>query len=197
MNKEKVNKLFTEYRKTIRQRWLDAAIARKQILKGNRTKLRILAFYERNGRWPNRQNGLTENERNLGTRFENFISKKAGAYDPDLRKISIALGRKASGKKEHNVVKFKNDILNFLAEHGRVPSTSYEHETIDGEANLRRKLDYYTVNCKDMTLLGQVYSVDKCHKSGIPAKYRKIINESIDVEKPLVRLTQKALNGDT
>ena len=44
-----------------------------------------------------------------------------------------------------------------------------------------------------MTLLGRIFEVDKCHLSGIPMKYRAIINKSLDVERPLVRLPKREL----
>ena len=72
----------------------------------------------------------------------------------------------------------------------RVPTTSRKHELIKGEATLRNRLEYYTKDKNDMTFLGKIYAVDKCHLSGIPAKYRPIINEALDVEKPLIRLVK-------
>ena len=156
-------------------------------LRGNKSKNKVLDFYLANNRWPNcRSKSIYE--RKLGRRFENFVSKEAASYDPHFRRIVMATGRVSNNKRKHNVEGFKKEILEFLNTHGRVPCPSYNHEIFEGEARLRHRLDYYTNQKNDMTLLGKIYDVDKCHKSGIPSKFRKIINESLNVEKPLIRL---------
>jgi septum formation topological specificity factor MinE len=159
----------------------------KGIKKGNKSKNRILDFFLANNRWPSR---ISENkrERVLGYRFENFVSKEAASHDPNFRRLAMATGRTSNHKRKHDVAQFKKDIVEFLQQYGRVPSTSYEYQTVEGEARLRHKLDYYTKKRNDMTLLGTVYKYDKCHLSGIPVKYRKILNEQLDLEKPLIRM---------
>ena len=97
-------------------------------------------------------------------------------------------GRKVNNKRKNNVQGFKKDILLFVKEHGRVPITHRNNEIVEGESLLRHRLDYYTNKCNDMTLLGEVYNLDPCHKSGIPSKYRALINEALSVKKPLIRL---------
>jgi hypothetical protein len=184
----KTARIFDKYRALIKSRVAKTNNKyRSFVVRGNRSKNSILTFYLTNGRWPNRK-AEGKRERDLGQRFENFIAKESGSYDPQLRRIVMALGRKSNHKRKHDVQGFKKEILAFIKEHGRVPSTSYQYQTNEGEARLRHKLDYYTQKKKDMTLLGKIYETDKCHLSGIPVKYRKLINESLDVEKPLIRL---------
>jgi hypothetical protein len=163
------------------------AFLKKNSTRSTDNKNKILDFYLKNNRWPYK-NSQNEKERKLGLNMENYISKKNGCYDSKLRRIVLVTGRKPTNKREHDVRGFKTEILEFLKEHGRAPSTSYEYQIIEGEARLGNKLDYYTQKKNDMSLLGKVYAVDKCHKSGIQAKYRKLINESLDVDKPLIRL---------
>jgi hypothetical protein len=164
------------------------ANTRVQTIRGNRSKNRILDFFLKNGRWPNRVSD-SKTERQLGTRFENFIAKTAAAYDPTLRRIARALGRGTNNKRPHNVAAFKKEILTFIKENGSVPTTR-SGEKIPGEGQLRNKLDYYTKNANDMTLLGMVYKEDPCHRSGIPMKYRPLLNQQLDVTKPLFRLVK-------
>jgi hypothetical protein len=156
--------------------------------KGARSKNRILDFFLANGRWPDRVTD-SKRERQLGTRFENFIAKTSPSYDPTLRRIARALGRGTNNKRPHNVVGFKEEIMVFVKEHGRVPTTK-AGEKIAGEGTLRNKLDYYTKQGNDMTLLGMVYKEDPCHRSGIPMRFRPYINQQLDVTKPLIRLVK-------
>lgn len=102
----------------------------------------------------------------------------------------MATGRTTNHKRKHDVKGFKKEILQFMETHGRAPM-SRRHQTVEGEGCLREKLNRYTLELKDMTFLGEVYGKDKCHRSGIPGKYRKLINESLDVEKPLIRLVKE------
>lgn len=152
-----------------------------------RSKNKVLDFFLGNGYWPSRLS-KSKKERVLAARFENYISKENLCFDQELRDLSLATGRTTNNKRKHDVDGHKKEILEFLKTHNRAPSTSYGYSLIDGEARLRHKLDYYTLDKNDMTLLGKVYEVDKCHRSGIAAKYRAIINQSLDVEKPLIRL---------
>lgn len=167
---------------------------KNKIRKGNKSKLQILDFFEKNGRWPSRLS-LHKREVKLAQRFENFVSLKGPSTDPEFRKIALASGRKSNHKRDHNVQEFKKEIIAFILENGRVP-TSKSGEKIQGESNLRHKLDYYTDHAKDMTFLGEVYSLDRCHKSGVPMKFRPIINRSLDTEKPLVSLANYEIEGD-
>ena len=152
--------------------------------RGIDSKKRIINFFLKNNRWPSRLSAKTE-ERKLGFKFENCISKESPLYDPSLRRIAMTTGRTSNNKRKHNVRGFKKEILEFIQEHGRVPAVH-----AGGESQLRSRLDYYTNECNDMTLLGQVYEVDKCHKSGIPSKYRVTINEALSGSKPLIRLVK-------
>lgn len=181
--------IFNEYRKNLKEKFINKSIdkGRSQIVIGNRSKNRCLDFFLKNNRWPSRLSSL-KRERQLAQKFENYTSKQNPSYDAKLRDIVMSTGRVSNNKRNHNVSEFKKEIIAFLKEHGRVPSTSREYETIEGEARLRNKLDYYTKEKNDMTLLGKIYETDKCHLSGIPSKYRKIINESLDVDKPLIRM---------
>jgi hypothetical protein len=160
----------------------------KSLKKGYRSKIQVCDFFLKNNHWPNRF-GSTATERRLGTRFENFVSKESGSYDGDFRSVAFATGRKSNHKRKHNKKEFKRQILEFIEKHGRVPST-YSGATLDGEGTLRSKLDYYTQRNKDMTFLGQVYGLDKCHLSGILSKYRPLINNLLEenrLEEPLIR----------
>jgi hypothetical protein len=179
----KINRIISKYRTLLRARASGGNLA---IIRGNKTRNKVLDFFQKHGRWPSR---LSKNvtERKLGQSFENFCSKETPSYDPQLRRIAMATGRTTNNKRKHNVAGFKQQILDFIKEHGRAPTT-HQGETIEGEGNLRHKLDYYTKQCNDMTLLGQVYAGDKCHKSGIPMKFRALINEALSKEeKPLIR----------
>lgn len=166
-------------------------VANKQVKKGIRSKIAVCDFFLKNNYWPNRAYGSTKRERQLGTRFENFVSKEAASYDKAFRSVAFQTGRKTNHKRKHNVKAFKQEILDFIEKHGRVPMTSYEYQLIPGEATLRHKLDYYTRKRGDMTFLGKVYAGDKCHKSGVPSKLRSVINSALEdarIETPLIRL---------
>lgn len=158
----------------------------KQLRQGNRKKNKILNFFLATGRWPKRT-ADSKRERLLGTCFENFIAKESPSYDSNLRRIARSTGRGTNNKRKHDVAGFKQQIIEFMKEYGRVPTT-HAGETIEGEGTLRSKLDYYTKQMNDMTLLGTIYKYDKCHLSGIPVKYRRILNEQLDLEKPLIRM---------
>jgi hypothetical protein len=183
--------VFNEYRKNLKEKFLNIKPdkGREQMVAGNRSKNRCLDFYIKNNRWPSRLSVLKK-ERLLAQRFENYVSKQSKSHDPEFRKIVMRTGRISNNKRKHNVTEFKKEIMSFLREHGRVPGSSRQYETIEGEARLRQKLDYYTKEKNDTTLLGKIYDTDKCHLSGIPLKYRRIINESLDIDKPLIRLVQ-------
>lgn len=161
--------------------------ANGQNSRGYRSKIRVLDFYLKNGFWPSRAYAATKTERSLGTKFGNYVAKTSPCYDASFRAVAMATGRTSNHKRPHNVKAFKQEILDFIKTHGRVPTTR-SGETVEGEGCLRNKLDYYTKQGNDMTLLGKVYEGDKCHKSGIPAKFRALINESLDTDKPLIRL---------
>jgi hypothetical protein len=183
--RNKVYRIFDKYRTLLnkrREEWNGTG----SLLRGNRTKNRILDFYLKNNRWPNRRLG-NKFEKVLAQRFENFVSKENGSYDATFRRIVMAMGRKTNNKRKHDKRGFKKQILDFIDQYGRTPMR-YAYESIEGEGNLRAKLDYYTLKQNDMTFLSKVYKKDKCHKTGIPGKYRSVINQSLDIDTPLVRL---------
>lgn len=202
----KLQRIFARYRDLLVKRVKDYKYgkgagngktldAKNRIRQGNVSKNRILAFYEANGRWPSRLSD-SKRERTLGYRFENYCSKEAAGYDAQFRRIAMVSGRKTNNKRKHNVKAFKAEIIEFIQTNGRVPTT-LTGEKIQGEGRLRAKLDYYTQEANDMTFLGEVYSLDKCHKSGIPARFRPLINQALEeVEKPLVRMAQYELKGE-
>lgn len=190
----RVQKLLNAYLRLLKVRLEGTTKGRSLIVKGNRSRRRVVAFRMKHGRWPSR---LAKNptEKELGTRFELFVSKESGVYDPQLRRIAMITGRKTNNKRKHNVKAFKAEIIEFIQKNGRVPTT-YSGQKIEGEGALRQKLDYYTREANDMTLLGEVYSLDKCHRSGIPARYRPLLNEALkDLEAPLARLPKYELEG--
>lgn len=187
----KLTRIFDKYRALLKKRLSNSA-HKKLIGKGNITKNRILNFYLKNNRWPSRRS-KDKVEKILGIRFENYISKEAQAYDSTFRRIAMATGRKTNGKRKHDVKGFKKEILAFVETHGRVPARYRSAQMIKGEATLRAKLDYYTLKRNDMTLLGSIYEIDKCHKSAIPMRYRPLINKNLNTETPLVRMSNKAL----
>lgn len=182
--RNKLYRIIDKYRVILQSRYEKTGY--KSIRNGNETKNKILDFYLKNHRWPSRRSS-SKLEKALGTRFENFISKKSRSYDAAFRRLARATGRNTNNKRSHDVKGYKKAILEFIKNNGRVPTT-YSGEMIEGEAKLRGKLDYYTLRSNDMTFLGQVYDRDKCHRSGIPVKYRAIINETLNVKKPLIRM---------
>ena len=139
---QKILNLFNRYRALLDKRSKESPkLGRKSLRRGNRSKNKILDFYILNGRWPKRScSGAYE--RRLAQKFFNFISKESGSYDLQLRRIALATGHKSNHKSKHDVVEFKKKIISFVEENGRVPSPCYACEQIEGEANLRRKLDY-------------------------------------------------------
>ncbi len=179
----KVKSVF-EFRRLLNQRLLGA---NPQVKRGLRSKILVLNFFIKNGHWPSKL-GKAKRERVLGARFENYVAKTTVSYDPEFRKLAMSTGRTTNNKRGHNVKKFKEEIVSFIEEHGRVPVTHREFELVEGESKLRSRMDYYTKECNDMTLLGTIYTLDPCHLSGIPSKFRAIINSHLDVEKPLIRL---------
>lgn len=188
--RNKLYTLFDKYRKILEsevQKRPTVHPGNYNFLRGVKSKNEILDFYLKTTKWPSR---LSKNriERKLATRFENFVSKESATYDPRLRRLAMATGRTTNNKRKHDIQGFKKQILEFIETNGRVPTTSRKYETIEGESRLRNRLDYYTGDKNDMALLGQVYAADKCHKSGIPSKFRAIINEALNTKKPLIRM---------
>lgn len=173
--------LFDGYRAMIKEKGKN-----EQIKKGNRSKNRVLDFFLKHNRWPERKSEKVT-ERTLGYRFENYMSKAAPAFDEEFRTLVMLTGRVSNNKRNHDVAGFKKEILEFIEKHGRAPNR-YRFAKIEGEGNLKAKLDYYTLKKNDMSFLGEVYALDKCHRSGIPMKFRRILNEQLEVEKPLVRM---------
>jgi hypothetical protein len=172
--------LMNKYRKT----------GSKNTLKTNRIKNKILDFYLKNNRWPNRRS-LNKNEKRLASKFENYISKENGCYDPSFRRIVMSTGRKSNNKRKHDRKALKREIIDFIVKYGHVPNRYNRPHEIEGESKLRGNLDRYTGEYGDMGFLGQVYSLDPCHRSGIPLKFRPLINKSLDVDKPLIRMVYK------
>lgn len=188
MNTEKIAKVLSRYLNLL-------ALRKKRLGRGNgfsgiRTKEKVINFFNKNGEWPSRLSPYKKDKK-LATSFENFVCKSSPSYDPILRRIALATGRKNVFKSKHSVILSKQEIIEFIKTHGRAPTTHKAQEIIPGEANLRRKLDYYTINRNDMTLIGQVYATDKCHRSGIPMRFRPLINSHLDIEKPLIRLVKQ------
>lgn len=184
-----LKKVFDKYRELLKSKVGN----HKTRARGRRSKERILLFFEKNGKWPSRLS-KSNREKKLGYRFENYTSKVSLSYDAELREIVMITGRKSNNKRKHNISEFKKEIVSFIETYGRVP-TVYCGETIPGEGKLRAKLDYYTKVNRDTSLLGKVYSMDKCHMSGIPMKFRRIINLSLETEKPLIRLAKYELEN--
>lgn len=182
--RNKVFRVINKFRSILGKR--KSETTNKMSLRGIRSKEKVLNFFTKNNRWPSRL-GRLKSERSLGTKFENYVSKESPLYDANFRRLAMATGRTTNNKRKHDVQGFKKKILEFVKEHGRAPM-SYSREKFEGEGNLRAKLDRYTLTNKDMTFLGEVYAADPCHKSGIPGKYRAIINEALTVSKPLIRL---------
>ena len=184
----KARRIVKKYQDKLQRDFKLVKTGKIQALRIFRSKNRCLNFFLKNNKWPKR-NGETVTERTLATRLENYLAKTSLTYDYSLRRIVIAFGRKSNHKRKHDVQGFKTEILNFLAEHGRAPTTK-SGEVIPGEGNLRHKLDYYTKQGNDMTFLGLVYKEDPCHRSGIPMRFRRILNQQLSVEKPLIRLVK-------
>lgn len=200
MTQERIIKLFNKYRALLKHRRvtnLTSAVnglrvirQKKNIIKSTKSKNQILDFYLLNGRWPSRK-AVKIQERKLGARFENYASNAGMSADPTFRKIVLALGRKPTFKRKHDVKGFKQEILNFIAENKVVPG--YVLNENEDDKKLRQKLDYYSRT--DRTFLGKVYKLDPCHKSGILRKYRPTINSQIETDKPLVRLNKTELKA--
>jgi hypothetical protein len=175
--------LLNQYLETINKESRGSKIKRK----GYRSKRRVINFLVLNGRWPTNYKAATQTERLLGRRFNNYISKMSLCYDERFREIVLMTGFKARKKPKHDVSGMRIRIMDFVEKHGRMP-TNQKAETIAGEGVLRRAFDYYVKRRNDMSLLGFAYANDPCHLSGIPMKYRTIINEALDTEKPLIKL---------
>lgn len=185
--RNKLYNLLDKYKNHIKQKHEEVNTTSSSMT--YRSKIKIIKFYLKHNRWPSR-NSKNRYEKTLGTRFENFVSKQCSSYDTSLRRIAMVTGRTTNNKRKHNVKEFKKDIVEFLKIHNRVPSNCRNKNAQKGESTLRCKLDYYTKKNNDMTLLGKVYEYDKCHRTGIPAKYRALINTNIIVDKPLIRLVK-------
>jgi len=192
MNNDKLTKVLQRYLKllVLRSKRNDTSPqGNKNRLRGLISKKQIVEFFIKNGQWPSRKS-IYVRERKLAQRLENCVCPSMVQHDPILRRIVLATGRKPSGKRKHNVDIFKEEILDFMKTNNRAPSGKLNEEIIPGERLLRQKLNYYTQVSGDMTLLGKVYDLDPCHRSGIPVKYRPLINSALDVSKPLIRLVK-------
>jgi hypothetical protein len=150
-------------------------------------KIAILSFYSENEKWPNR-NSENKKERSLGQSFENFICKSNFTYCEKFRNIALETGRIPHNKRKHNRELRKSEIITFMLDNGHAPSdhsnSQYERATARALYNLRN----------DSSLISTVYTIDKCYKSGIAMRYRKLINQSINIELPLIKMTQKDLD---
>jgi hypothetical protein len=182
--RNKLYRIIDKYRSLLIKRYRKTG--HKTTLKSNKTKNKILDFYIKNNRWPNRRS-KNQFERRLGSRFENFVAKENPCYDPSFRRIVILTGRKPTNKRTHDYKVLKKEILDFIKTNGRAPRF-YTHDRGSGEARLRGNLNRYTQEYGDTSLLGEVYTLDRCHRSGIPMKFRPLINGALDVDKPLIRI---------
>jgi len=180
--------IFQDYRKVLRDS-LNTGGYLGQRKKSVRTKNALFDFFLQHNRWPSRKS-LKIREKKLGIAFENYMSRECAGFDEKFRNIVMATGRVSNHKRKHNIKGFKEEIVNFMKEHGRVP-TSHNGAVVTGEGSLRNKLDYYVKVKHDMSFLGTVYKFDKCHRSGVPAKVRKIINQNIELDRPLIRLIRE------
>ncbi len=202
----KLQKIFTRYRKILIKRLKEykygegagtgrSLFSKNSVRQGNKTKNRILDFYEKNGRWPSRRSKSVR-ERYLGYRFENLVSKEAGAYDAQMRRIAMVSGRKTNNKRKHDVQGFKKQVIEFIEQHGRIPAR-YADQKIQGEGILRARMDYYIDDKNDMSFSGEIYSRDKCYRTSIPYKFRPLINRALEeTEKPLIRMANYELKGE-
>ena len=193
MNIEKLNKVFQHYLNLLdlRNKRLcnkPTYQGNKQARKGYESKKRIIAFFVQNGEWPSIRSTY-KNDKILGNRLENFVCPRSASYDSILRRIVMSTGRKSNNKRQHNPALFKEQILEFMRVNGHAPR-KYREQKLFNEGNLKAKLDYYTLTNKDMTFLGKVYDLDPCHRSGIPMRFRPVINEQLDIDKPLIRMVK-------
>jgi hypothetical protein len=196
MNYEKLNKVLAHYLDLLEVRKKRAKKSRHpgNFRKGIRTRQRIIDFFIKNGEWPSVRSTYMMDKK-LGNALENYVCPKSVSYDPVLRRIVMATGRKTNNKRSHNPAMFKEQILEFIKLTGHAPRR-YSDQKLPGEGNLKAKLDYYTLTNNDMYFLGKVYGLDKCHRSGIPMKFRPLLNRELEVGKPLVNLTQTELKND-
>jgi hypothetical protein len=183
--RNKFYRIMDKYRSLLIKRYRKTG--NKTTLKTNRVKNKILDFYLKNNRWPNRRS-KNKNEKRLGSQFENYISKQNGCYDPSFRRITMFTGRKSNNKRKHDRKVLKKEILEFIEKYGRVPNRYDRPQEVNGESKLRSNLDRYTQKYNDKKFLGEIYSLDPCHRSGIPMKFRPLINNALDVDKPLIRM---------
>lgn len=178
--RNKVYRVVDRFRSLLNKR--KSLTTNRMTLRGIKNKIKVLDFYVKNNRWPSRLS-RTKTEKMLGYKFENYMSKESPRYDSNFRRLAMVTGRTTNNKPKHDIPGSKKKILEFIKEHGRTPGNGNLEES-----RLRHKLDRYTLENNDMTFLGQVYEGDKCHRSGIPGKFRALINEALSVEKPLIRL---------
>jgi hypothetical protein len=183
--RNKFYRIIDKYRRILTKRYTKTKSV--MTVNSNRSKNKILDFYLKNNRWPNRRSN-NKTEKRLGSKFENYVSKENFCYDPNFRRIVMITGRKSNNKRKHDRSILKKEILDFIEKHGRTPNRYGRPQEFEGESKLRNNLDRYTQVYKDMTFLGEVYSLDPCHRSGIPLKFRPLINKALDVDKPLFRI---------
>ena len=181
--RNKFYRIIDKYRDLLVKRY--EKTKHKTILRGNRTKNKILDFYLKNNRWPNRRS-KNKTESRLGAKFENYVSKENFCYDPSFRRIVMSTGRKSNNKRKHDRKALKKEILDFIEVNGHVPRGYGQGDK--GEGKIRQNLYTYTSKYGDTTFLGKVYALDPCHRSGIPMKFRALINKSLDTDKPLIRM---------
>lgn len=186
--RNKLYRIIDKYRNLLIKRYRKTG--HKTTLESNRSKNKILDFYIKNNRWPNRKS-KNQFERRLGSRFENFISKENLCYDRSFRRLVMITGRKSNNKRKHDYKALKKEILDFMEKYGRAPNYYRSPQEIDGESKLRSNLNRYTGEYNDMGFLSKIYALDPCHRSGIPSKFRPLINKNLNIDKPLVRMVSK------
>lgn len=183
VQRNKIYDMIEKFRIILNKKLLGTNKATKKTI---RSKNKVLNFYLKGGKWPSRLSNNKE-ERTLAARLENYLCKSSKSFDTEFRKLCMESGRTTNNKRKHNIKQFKQDILNFIKKYGHAPRR-YKNATMEGEGNLKHKLDYYVLTKNDMSFLSEVYALDPCHRSGIPMKFRSLINKALGVEKPLIRL---------
>jgi hypothetical protein len=104
-----------------------------------------------------------------------------GCYDKEFKdKITSECNRGVRRTAKHEPEKHKAEVLAFIKENNRPPSIA-----IAEEKALYYKYSYYTGMShnkvgEDTYFVDSIVSIDKCHKSTIPYKYRRHINGALE-----------------
>lgn len=148
----------------------------------------ILKWAKAHGRLPNYKAEAAE-ERHLGQRLENYLSRASGGFDAAFRKLVYSrYKRRQQYKRTHDPKARLQELEDFMSQHHRTPSVK---ASTAAEKRAYKVFDNYihgapkTAEGKKIALkvASLVRKIDKCHNTRIAKAYRTSINLALGSKK--------------